>query len=46
MKTIAAAQRVQRPSLALLGVEPFRAAIEFACNKFENITTTAAHHFD
>jgi pimeloyl-ACP methyl ester carboxylesterase len=31
----AAAFAVQRPSLALLGAEPFRAALEFACHKLE-----------
>lgn len=35
-----ATDAVQRPSLALLGAEPFRAAMEFACHKFAKSATT------
>lgn len=34
-----ASEAVQRPSLAMLGAEPFRAAMEFACHQFG----TSAH---
>ena len=36
MQNTAAAQRVPAPSLALLGVEPFRAALEYAGMRFMN----------
>jgi len=35
-----ATDSVQRPSLALLGAEPFRAAMELACHKFAKSATT------